>query len=100
LARILPLLIGDLIPQDNDHWDNFLCLLKIEEILFAPRTSTELAAYLAILVHEYLDEFGNLYDRRKIPKQHYMVHYPRQIIRYEIYIQFNCLSHVFVVIYS
>ena len=79
LARMLPLLIGDLSPQDESHWENFLLLLKIE-ILFAP-TSRELAAYLAVLIEEYLENFSKLYTRSIIPKQHYMVHYPRQIVR-------------------
>ena len=26
LARFLPLVIGDLIPEDDKHWENFLCL--------------------------------------------------------------------------
>ena len=78
---MLPLLIGDLIPKDDSHWENFLQLLKIEEILFAPTTSPELAAYLAVLIEEYLENFSKLYTRSIIPKQHYMVHYPRQIVR-------------------
>ena len=78
---MLPLLIGDFIPVADGHWDNFLRLLKIEEIVFAPRTSTQLAAYLAVLTEEYLSEFSELYERRMIPKQHYMVHYPTQIVR-------------------
>jgi len=36
---MLPLLTGDLIPADDKHWENFLRLLKVEEIVFAPRTS-------------------------------------------------------------
>ena len=81
LARMLPLLIGDLIPEGEIHWQNFLLLLQIEEILFAPATSPELAAYLVVLISEYLETFSALYTRPIIPKQHYMVHYPRQIVR-------------------
>lgn len=81
LARMLPLLIGDLIPVDDEYWENFLCLLKIEEVVFAPVTSTRLAAYLAVLVEQYLDEFKELHDRSFIPKHHNMVHYPTQIVR-------------------
>ena len=81
LARMLPLILGDLIPENDDYWDNFLRLLKIEEIVFAPSCSYELTAYLAILVREYLEQFTRNYERRIIPKQHYMVHYPTQIVR-------------------
>ena len=71
---MMPLLIGDFILVDDRHWENFLRLLKIEE--------TQLAAYLALLTEEYLTEFSELHDRRLIPKQHYMVHYPTQIVRW------------------
>ncbi|KAM7426608.1 hypothetical protein ABFA07_022132 [Porites harrisoni] len=81
LSRMLPILIGDLVPVGDEHWENFLRLLQIEEIIFAPKTSIQLAAYLAVLTEEYLTGFSELYDRRMIPKQHYMVHYPRQIVR-------------------
>ena len=81
LARMLPLIIGDLIPQDDVYWDHYLRLLHIEELLFSPKTTTRLAAYLSVLVREYLESFQDLYERRAIPKQHYMVHYPTQIVK-------------------
>lgn len=82
LARVLPLLIGDLIPDGDEQWENFLCLLKIEEIAFSPVRSTRMAVYLAVLVEQYLNEFKELHERSLIPKHRNMVHYPRQIIRY------------------
>ena len=82
LARALPLLIGDLVAINDSNWGNFLTLLQIEEIVFAPKLSTQVAAYLGVLVQEYLETFSELYDRNIIPKQHFMVHYPRYIIRY------------------
>ena len=42
----LPLLIGDLIPEQDTYWQNLLNLLHIEEILFAPVTSVPLAAFV------------------------------------------------------
>lgn len=81
LARTLPLLIGDVVPESDPHWENFLCLLKIEEIVFSPASSTQLAAFLAVLIEQYLDDFGTLHHRSYIPKHHNMVHYPRQIVR-------------------
>lgn len=81
LARMLPLLLGDLVQTDEESWDSLLQLLQIEEIVFAPTSTTSLAAYLEVLVKDYLEQFSKIYDRRIIPKQHYMVHYPNQIIR-------------------
>lgn len=82
LSRMLPLLMGDMIPNGEEHWNHFLKPLEIEELVFAPSTSMQLVAYLRVLISEYLDEFKQLYERNLIPKQHYMVHYPKQILRY------------------
>ena len=82
LSRLLPLLIGDLVPEHDECWQNFLRLLKIEELVFSPVTSTCLAAFLQVLIEEYLLEFRRIHpDRQMIPKQHYMVHYPRFLVR-------------------
>ena len=82
LARMLPLIIGNLLSHDEDaNWNTYIRLLNIEEIVFPPTSNSQLAAYLAVLVEEYLETFSQLYDRDLIPKQHYMVHYPRQIMR-------------------
>lgn len=29
LGRFLPLVIGHLVPEDDEHWENVLCLLDI-----------------------------------------------------------------------
>ena len=81
LSRFLPLLIGDLVPVENSRWKNFILLLQIKEIVFAPKTYVQLAAHLDVLVGDYLEGFTELNERPIIPKQHYMVHYPRQIVR-------------------
>ncbi len=62
LSRLLPLLIGDLVPEDDKRWQNFILLLQIEEIVFASKTTAQLAAYLDVLVGEYLEEFTKLYE--------------------------------------
>lgn len=48
LARIFPLLVGDLIPRNNPNWDCLLKLLKICEICTAPVLSADSAAYLEV----------------------------------------------------
>ena len=74
LARYLPLMIGDVIPQDDDHWENFLVFLDLMDYVFAPTTTPEKIAYVAVLVEDYLTEFSHLYERRLTPKMHYLVH--------------------------
>ncbi len=82
LVRFLPLLVGDLVPEGNDHWENFLQLAAIVDYVFAQVTSETLATYIGTLIEDYLVEFRRLYpDRRLTPKMHYMVHIPSWIVR-------------------
>lgn len=76
LARFLPLMIGDLIPFEDDHWENFLNLLDIMDYVFAPSTTPEKISHVEVLVEDFLTEFCNLYNRPLIPKMHYLVHLP------------------------
>jgi len=82
LSAELPILIGDMVPCDDPHWQSFITLLKICSIAVAPVCSFDTVAYLRVLVEEKLELFTRLYPEQPvIPKQHYMVHYPSQIER-------------------
>ena len=81
LLRLLPLLIGDLIPEDCKYWLNFLKLLKIIDIIFAPETTNGLAGYLAELIEDHHTTFTQLYSRPVTPKFHHMLHMPQWIIQ-------------------
>lgn len=82
LSRLLPLIIGPSVP-DDDYWRNSLLLLKITDLIFSPVLSRSNAMYLVYLIDDYLQTFVELYPHCKIiPKQHYMVHIPQWIVRY------------------
>ena len=82
LGRLLTLMIGHHIPQDNEHWLNFLALLQVIDYLFAPVISHESVDHLRVLIGNYHYTFKSLYpDCNIIPKMHYMVHYPDWIVR-------------------
>lgn len=57
LGRILPLLIGDLVPEEDEHWENFLKIMDIVNILFSPKITEDNASYLAALIHDHHEEF-------------------------------------------
>ena len=83
LARIFPLLVGDLIPRDNPHWDCFLKLLEICDVCTAPVLSADTAAYLELLVEEHHSQFVLLYPGNSvIPKLHFLIHFARQIVKF------------------
>ena len=83
LARMFPLLVGDLVPQDCQNWLCFLKPLKICEICTSTQLTPDYAAYLEVLIEEHHTEFVKLYPSKLIiPKMHFMVHFPQQILDY------------------
>ena len=83
LGRILPLVIGDLVEEDDPRWDNFLTMMKIVDLLFAPTITIEHLERLATLIEGHHYVFTQIYPTEKvIPKMHFMVHMPRLMQRY------------------
>lgn len=81
LGRVLPLIIGDLVYEEDEHWENFLQLMDIVDILFSPKITAETAAYLAALIKDHHEEFQRLYPENNIiPKMHFMIHMARLMI--------------------
>lgn len=83
LCSILPLILGPKIPEENKNWENFLRMLKICQVCCSPCCTRETSSFLEILIAEYLKTFHELYPKAPfIPKNHYMVHLPRQMIMF------------------
>lgn len=83
LARFLPVLIGDKIPETYPYWENFLAQLEIIDEIFAPIISEDRLEYIIMLIEDYLVDFRTLYtDRKLTPKMHYLLHVPTWIKRY------------------
>jgi len=82
LGRVLPLVIGDLVPEDDEMWHNFLLMMEIVDRLFSSRVSEDTAVYLGVLIDEHHTAFTSLYPNESvIPKMHFMVHMPRLILK-------------------
>ena len=80
LGRFLPLLIGDLLDEDDDYWEHFLLHAQIIDEVFAPSTSTERIGYLNLLIPDFLHDFKILYPHASFtPKMHYLLHTPQWI---------------------
>ena len=81
LGRLLPVAIGDLVPTDHAHWNNYLLLLDIMDRLFAPVILREDPGYLESLILDHHHEFVRLYSTERFtPKMHYLVHTLRLIL--------------------
>ena len=76
-----PFLMGDKISEECEQWECYLVLLDIIEIALSPKISKSTVSYLRVLIEEHHLKFIDLYPHLNvIPKMHYMVHYPSQIL--------------------
>ncbi len=66
LAKFLPLLIGTLVPEENEHWKLFCLLLEIVDIVFAHITSINAIAVLEGLIEEHHSTFLRIYPNRSL----------------------------------
>ena len=84
LARILPLLVGDYADEEEDqHWQLYLQMMDIVDLIFCLKTSHDHAAYISTLISDHHSTLCQLYDGWSIiPKMHFMVHMPKLMIRY------------------
>lgn len=86
LGRYLPVIIGDLIDEDDPHWNNYLSHLEIVDEIFAPVYSEDRIGYLKMIIEDFLYDFKSLYPNRHLtPKMHYLVHMPTWIQWYGQY---------------
>lgn len=78
LLRYLPLIVGDLVPSDDQHWLFLLHFCHLVDILFAPVFTVGMVEYLHELIAEHLHTMKELFgDVCKLkPKHHLMVHFP------------------------
>lgn len=80
---LLPLLIGDKVPDNQPLWECYLLLLEIVKYSTAQLTSIASAEYLAALIDQHHREFKRCYPLTSItPKMHYMVHLPTLLTKY------------------
>jgi len=80
LLRLLPLMIGPMIPKLNPYWSFLLELKDIVEIVFAYKLSTTHVHFLLLKIQDHLASFQDLFpSRRLLPKHHFMLHYPSLI---------------------
>ncbi|KAK9963884.1 hypothetical protein ABG768_005106 [Culter alburnus] len=92
LLRLLPLMIGDLIPEGEKHWELLLSLLSCMELIFSPALTAEAVIFLQHLIEEHHRLFLELYpDRHLKPKHHFMLHYPGAIRKLGPLVQFWCM---------
>lgn len=81
-ATLLPLLIGDLIPYGDAHWQCYLILLEIMKYSTERSVSQNSAEYLESPIERHHTYFKICYPQKAFtPKMHYMVHFPSTLLK-------------------
>jgi hypothetical protein len=77
--HFLPLIIGHLIPEDNEYWHMILILIDISDMVmrgtFDERLLNDLSGLIASYLKLYIKNFGCTLR----PKHHFLLHYPECI---------------------
>ena len=79
LGRLLPLMVGQCVPESDEHWKCCLQLLRIVTLATSHEVTEGAIPVLTLLVEEYLSQYANLHPGRMVPKLHYLIHLPNQI---------------------
>lgn len=89
LLKILPFLLNGM---DNEYVKFILKLIEIVQIVLAPVISLETVLRLRRMIEQHLHHFKELFSEANvIPKQHYMLHLPSQIISLGPLIRSMCM---------
>ncbi|KAG9264843.1 hypothetical protein AMEX_G21178 [Astyanax mexicanus] len=80
LIRLLPFMIGHLIPEDEPAWKVILDLKDIVELVVSPVHSEESVAYLECKISEHRQRYKEVFPGQVLlPKHHFLEHYPEMI---------------------
>ncbi|XP_043469644.1 uncharacterized protein LOC122504689 [Leptopilina heterotoma] len=82
LVTMLPLIVSDRVVQGWSPLENYLKMLEIILISHADKIPISILGYLESCISEYLETFQTCYNRDLIPKQHFLVHRIRAILKF------------------
>ena len=91
LSRILPLVLEGITDCESPQWSCFLSLLEIMGICFAQKITFNSVLNLKRIIKEHLTLFKKTYGARILPKQHYLVHLPTQMMMFGPLIRTWCM---------
>ena len=82
LFRLLPLLIGQDVPMENEFWTLHLLCREICAIILAPVIDLAWISYLELVIANHHRLLVKLAPAAFKPKMHFLVHYPRMMLLY------------------
>lgn len=72
-VHFLPLMIGDLIPENDEFWALFLILLQIIDILLSYTFTDNAISHLKQLISQHNSMYVTLFNDSLKPKQHFKI---------------------------
>lgn len=75
-VRNFSLIIGDVVPEDDEVWKLYLILLEIMSIIMSSTISKPQLNYLKYLISEHHSRYISLFNDSLKPKHHFLIHYP------------------------
>lgn len=90
LTRYLGLIIGDLIPLNDEHWKMYILLRKIVDILICPQMTLSQIRDLVRLILDLNSAYIRFYETLK-PKFHFLIHYARILLLFGPCVHFWCM---------
>ena len=91
LVENLNLIIGPLIPEDNEYWEFYLTLKEILTIVSSTSITNLTHNILETTIYEYLTQLKQLFPNHFKPKHHFLVQYPRFMFQFGPLWKFSCL---------
>ena len=92
LTRYLTLMIGDLVPAENQYWKLYLCLRQIVGVLTSPQLNRGQIENLRIRIQKHNRLYFKLFGKLK-PKMHIWLHYPRIMLLNGPVVHFSTLKY-------
>lgn len=79
-VRYFALIIGHIIPEDDEYWPLYMYLRQIIAIVTSPRTLRYHAKMLKNLIQKHHELYMKLFKTTLKPKFHNMIHYPQILL--------------------
>ena len=79
LGRLLPLMVGQCVPESDEQWKCYIQLLRIITLATSYEVTESTIHMMTMLIESYLTQYTKLYPGRMVPKLQFLIHLPRQI---------------------
>ena len=93
-VRLLPLMIGNHVPEEDERWIVFCKYLHCLDFILAPKLTTGDIAYMKSQIESLLKMFFTLHEDLPVkPKAHHLLHYATQYQHFGPLVDYVTLSY-------